>query len=161
MAPGEPSTVEHALGGSRFSHRPLLRADTFALNANRRGFKTKSKGQEEHTGLAILAGKGPVSRARRRGRSVCASVQTRNRTKRQTVMSGQAHNIPTRPANKDCGDATGPGPNEESPSAAQCETAVRHRAQPGTTQGKKTSKETVFEMRRGRKRRKDTFGVAL
>jgi len=82
MAPGEQSTVEHAPGNSRFIRRPLLRADTFAFKTDRCGFKTRSKGQEEPAGLAILDGKGPASRARRRGGPVSASVQTRNCTKR-------------------------------------------------------------------------------
>jgi hypothetical protein len=92
--PGEPSTVEHAPGDSRLRHRPLLRANTFAFTTNRCGFKTRSNGPEEHTGLAILDGKGPASRARHRGRPARASVQTRNRTKRRTVLSSQSHPMP-------------------------------------------------------------------
>lgn len=77
MAPGEPSTVEHAPGDSRFSHRPLLRADMSALNANRRGFKTRSKGQDEPAGLALLDGNGPVSQSRRHCNLASASVPKR------------------------------------------------------------------------------------
>jgi hypothetical protein len=48
--------VEQAPGDGTFKQRPLLGADRFVFNTNRRGFKTGSKGQEEHAGRALLAG---------------------------------------------------------------------------------------------------------
>jgi hypothetical protein len=45
--------------------------------------------------------------------------------------------------------------------AAESRTAYRRRANRGRRRRKETSKETVFEMRRRRKQRKDPFGVAL
>ena len=77
MAPGEPSTAEHAPGDSRLNHRPLLRADTLALNANRRGFKTRSKGQDQPAGRALLDGNGPVSQSRRHCSPASASIPKR------------------------------------------------------------------------------------
>lgn len=96
--------IEQAPGDGRPSQRPLLRADTFALNTNRWGFKTRSNGQGEHAGLALLDGDGPASQARRLGRPASASVQTRNCTKRRTAQSNHAHNTPGRPGNKDSGE---------------------------------------------------------
>ena len=46
--------VEQAPGDGRFSRRPLLGADGFVLNTNRRGSQTGSTGQEERAGLALL-----------------------------------------------------------------------------------------------------------
>jgi hypothetical protein len=119
MAPGEPSTIEHAPGDGRFSHRPLLRADTFAFKTNRCGFKTRSNGQEEHTSLAILDGKGPASQARRRDRPASASVQTRNRTKRRTALSRQAHNMADAP------DEQGPRPDAKASAVTERVRATR------------------------------------
>ncbi len=48
--------VEQAPGDGRFSRRPLLGADGFVFNTNRRGFESGSNGQEEHAGLALLDG---------------------------------------------------------------------------------------------------------
>jgi hypothetical protein len=48
--------VEQAPGDGRFSRRPLLGADGFVFNTNRRGFESGSNGQEEHAGLALLNG---------------------------------------------------------------------------------------------------------
>ncbi len=48
--------VEQAPGDGTFKQRPLLGADRFVFNTNRRGFKTGSKGQEKHAGRALLAG---------------------------------------------------------------------------------------------------------
>ena len=163
-APGEPSVIEQAPGDGRPSQRPLLRADIFALNTNRCGFKTRSNGQEEHAGLALLDGDGPASPARCQDRPASASVQTRNRTKRRTAQSNQAHNTPGRPGNKDSGE------NRESRAPQKSfrafwrrgrRTAYRRRAKKRKETKKETAKETVFEMRRGRKQRKDPFGVAL
>ena len=64
-APCEPSTVADAPGDGGFKNWPFVRADTFEFKMNRRGFKTKSKGQEEPASLAFLDGDGPVSRSRR------------------------------------------------------------------------------------------------
>ena len=85
--------IEQAPGDDTSSQRPLLRADGFAFNTNRRGFKTGSNGQEEHAGLALLDRDGPDSQARRHSRPVGASVQTRNLTKRRTALSNQTHNM--------------------------------------------------------------------
>jgi hypothetical protein len=103
-APGEPSVIEQAPGDGRSRQRPLLRADMFAFKTNRCGFKVRSKGQEEHAGLALLEVDGPASPARRLGRPASASVQTRNCTKRRTAQSNHAHNTPGRPGNKDSGE---------------------------------------------------------
>ena len=103
-APGEPSVIEQAPGDGRPSQRPLLRADMLALNTNRCGFKTRSNGQGEHVGLALLDGDGPASQARRLGRPASASVQNGNCTKRRTAQSNHAHNTPGRPGNKDSGE---------------------------------------------------------
>jgi hypothetical protein len=94
--------VGQAPGNGRSSQRPLPRANTFAFNTNRRGFKTRSNGQDEHAGLALLDGDGPASQARRP--TVSASVQTRNRTKRRTELSDQTHNMSDPP------DEQGPWP---------------------------------------------------
>jgi hypothetical protein len=51
-APSEPSTVADAPGDGGFKDWPFVRADTFGFNMNRRGCKTKSKGQEEPDSLA-------------------------------------------------------------------------------------------------------------
>ena len=48
--------VEQAPGDGRFSRRPLLGADGFMFNTNRRGSETGSNGQEERVGLALLDG---------------------------------------------------------------------------------------------------------
>ena len=45
--------VEQAPGDGRFSRRPLLGADGFMFNTNRRGSETGSNGQEERAGLDI------------------------------------------------------------------------------------------------------------
>jgi hypothetical protein len=103
-APGEPSVIKQAPGDGRPSQRPLLRADTFALNTNRCGFNTRSNGQGEHAGLALLDGDGPASQARRHGRPATTSVQTRNCTKHWTAQSNHAHNTPGRPESKDPGE---------------------------------------------------------
>jgi hypothetical protein len=48
--------VEQAPGDGRSGPRPLLGANGFVFNTNRRGVTTGSNGQEEHAGLALLAG---------------------------------------------------------------------------------------------------------
>jgi hypothetical protein len=116
-APGEPSVIEQAPGDGRLSQRPLLRADMFALNTNRCGFKTRSNGQGEHAGLALLDGDGPASQARRLGRPASASVQTRKCTKRRAAQSNHAHNTPG-PAREQGlrRDPRSPGATEDLPS---------------------------------------------
>jgi hypothetical protein len=48
--------VEQAPGDGRFSRRPLLGANEFVFNTNRRRVETGSNGQEKPAGLALLDG---------------------------------------------------------------------------------------------------------
>lgn len=66
---------EQAPGDSRFRRRPLLGANGFVFNTNQRGLETESNGQEEHAGLALLAGVMDQLHKRGTGRPANSSVQ--------------------------------------------------------------------------------------
>jgi len=84
--------VEQAPGDGRLCPRPLARANRIAFKANRSGFKTRSNGQDEHAGLALLDGDGPASHARHHGRPG-TSVQSKDRIKHRTAGNHRANNI--------------------------------------------------------------------
>jgi hypothetical protein len=159
-APGEPSVIEQAPGDGRPSQRPLLRADMLALDTNRCGFKTRSNGQGEHAGLALLDGDGPASQARRLGRPASASVQNGNCTKRRTARINHAHNTLGRPGNKDSGENRDCRVPPKSFRASWRHGMKNWLLAPLETE-EVDDEGDIFEMRRGRKRRKHPFGVAL
>ena len=98
--------VEQAPGDGRFSRRPLLGADGFVFNTNRRGLETESNGQEEPAGLALLDGVMDQLHKRGTGRPASSSVQARNSAKRRTALSNQAHNTAQRPGEQGTRRAT-------------------------------------------------------
>ena len=85
IAAWEPSPGEQAPGDSKFRHRPLLDDDVFACHTQQRGFVTKSYGQEELTGRALLKGDGPASPAPHQGRPRRSSVPSGNSVKGRTA----------------------------------------------------------------------------
>jgi hypothetical protein len=90
--------VEQAPGDGRFSRRLLLGADEFMFNTNRRGSETRSNGQEERVGLALLDG--VMDQLHKRGTTaVQLALRSRRGTaKRRTELNNQAHNIAQRPS---------------------------------------------------------------
>jgi hypothetical protein len=78
--------VEQAPGDGRFSRRPLLGADGYVFNTNRRRFKTGSNGQQKHTGLALLDG--VMDQLHKRGST---AVQPTLRSKPGTARSDGRH----------------------------------------------------------------------
>jgi hypothetical protein len=75
--------VEQAPGDGRFCQKPLLRTDTFAFNANRCGFKTRSNGQAKHAGLAYSMA---MDQFHKRGATAGQALRSsRIRTKRRTA----------------------------------------------------------------------------
>src|SRR5205823_14873093 len=88
-----------------FRRRPLLGADGFVFNTNRRGFESGSHGQEEPAGLALLDV--VMDQFHRRGTT---AVQPALRSKPGTARSAGRHLADNRiigrsgPANKDRGE---------------------------------------------------------
>jgi hypothetical protein len=129
-APSEPSRRGVAPGDGRFSRRPLLGADGFVFNANRRGLETGSNGQEEHAGLALLDG--VMDQLHQRGTT---AVQLALRSTPGTARSAGRHRATKRiiwlsgPANRECSqtrECPRAGPVCQAPTEE--ETAHRNRA---------------------------------